>query len=147
MSTYSFLNTHCAIVGPGGAINLGAGASVSDEGITLEPNDDINQMTIAADGTVMHSLGTNKSRTITIRLLKTSATNQKLSAMYAFQTASAANHGVNTISLSNSQTQDVITCQQVAFKRAVPLTYGKDGGMNEWTFDAAIVDVTLGGNV
>jgi len=147
MSTYSFLNTNCTITGPGGSVNLGAGASVAEEGITLEPNDDISTMTIAADGSVMHSLGANKSRTLTVRLLKTSATNKALSLMYAFQTASPANHGNNTISLANAQTRDAITCQQVAFKRGVPLTYGKEGGMNEWTFDAGIVDVTLGGNV
>jgi hypothetical protein len=147
MSTFSFLNTLCSITGPGGSINLGAGAAVADEGITLEPNDDINVMTVGADGAVMHSLGANKSRTITVRLLKTSPTNQKLAAMYAFQTASAANHGQNTISLANNQTQDMITCQQVAFKRGVPLTYAKDGGICEWQFDGGIVDVTLGGNV
>lgn len=147
MSTYSFLGTHCAIVGPGGAINIGAGAAVSDEGITLEPNADINTMVLGADGAVMHSLGADKSRTITVRLLKTSATNQKLAAMYAFQTASAVNHGQNTITLVNNDTQDAVTCQFVAFKRGVPLTYAKDAGINEWQFDAGIVDFTLGGNI
>jgi hypothetical protein len=147
MSTYSFLNTNCAIVGPGGSINLGAGAAVADEGITLEPNSDINGMEISADGNPMHSLYANKSRTVTVRLQKTSATNQKLAAMFAFQTANAALHGQNTISLANAQTGDAVTCQQVAFKRGVPLTYAKDAGLNEWTFDAGVVDITLGGSV
>ena len=147
MSTYSFLNTYCTLSGPGGEINLGAGAATTDEGITFEPNEDINHMDIAADGSVMHSLGANKSRTATVRLQKTSATNQKLSALYALQTANPKNHGVNTISLANPTTGDAITCQQVAFKRGVPLTYARKGDMNEWTFDVGIFDDTLGGNV
>ena len=144
MSTYSFLNTYCALVGPGGSISLGSGAGVADEGITIEPNAEINTMTIAADGAVMHSLGANKSRTVTVRLLKTSPVNAQLAALYAFQTASAVNHGVNTITIANTQTQDIITCRHVAFKRGVPLTYAKDGGMNEWTFDVGKCDETLG---
>jgi hypothetical protein len=144
MSTYSFLNTNVALVGPGGSINLGAGASVAEEGITLEPNEDINTMTVGADGAVMHSLGANKSRTITVRLLKTSPVNQKLSTLYAVQTAAAQTHGANTMTLTNSATQDTVICQQVAFKRGVPLTYAKDAGINEWQFDAGIVDTILG---
>jgi hypothetical protein len=144
MTTYSFLDTQVAITGPGGSINLGAGAAVSEEGITVEPTEDINTMTIAADGTPMHSLHANKSGTITVRLLKTSPVNQQLSLMYAFQTASGANHGQNTISIANSQTQDVITCQIVAFRKAPAITYAKEAGMNEWTFQAGIIDRTLG---
>lgn len=144
MSTYSFLDVHAALTGPGGSINLGQGAAVSEEGITIEAAEDIDGMVVAADGTPMHSLHANKSGTVTVRLLKTSPINAKLSALYAFQTASAANHGQNVISLTNSQTNDSVTCQKVAFKRGVPLTYAKDGGMNEWTFNAGIIDRTLG---
>ena len=144
MTTYSFLDVVASIVGPGGAINLGQGAATSEEGITVEPTDDIGTMTIGADGTPMHSLHANKSGSVTVRLLKTSPVNAKLSQMYAFQTASGANHGQNTISIGNSATQDSITCQQVAFKRAPTISYAKEGGVNEWHFNAGIIDRTLG---
>lgn len=147
MSTYSFLDVHCSMTGPGGVVDLGAGAQTSDEGITFETNEDINTMTIAADGGVMHSLGANKSRTCTVRLLKTSPTNQILQTMYAFQTISSSNHGQNTITLVNPVTGDAITAQKVAFKRGVPLTYGKEAGLNEWTFDVGIFDAALGGSI
>lgn len=147
MGTYSFLNTNCALTGPGGSIDLGAGASVAEEGIGIDVNDDINNMVVGADGKVMHSLGANKSGTISVRLLKTSPTNQKLSAMYAFQTQSAENHGKNTISLANSITNDSITCQFVAFKRRPAISYAKNGDIIEWMFDAGVIDITLGGNV
>lgn len=142
--TYSFLDVNAAIVGPGGAINLGSGAGNSEEGITIEPTEDINTMTVGADGTPMHSLHADKSGKITVRLLKTSPVNARLSQMYAFQTASGANHGQNTITVANSATGDVTTCQIVAFERAPTLTYAKEGGMNEWSFAAGIIDRTLG---
>lgn len=144
MSTYSFLDVVASLVGPGGAVNLGQGAAASEEGITVDPAEDIDTMTIGADGTPMHSLHANKSGTVTVRLLKTSPVNQKLMQMYAFQTASGSNHGQNTISIGNTSTQDSITCQQVAFKRAPTIAYAKEGGMNEWVFNAGIIDRTLG---
>jgi hypothetical protein len=143
-TTYSFLNVNAALVGPGGALNLGAGAAVADEGITIDPTEDINNMSIGADGTPMHSLHANKSAHVTVRLQKTSPVNSRLAQMYAYQTANPANHGQNTLTVSNSYTQDVITLQRVAFKKAPTITYAKDGGLLEWTFDAGIADRTLG---
>lgn len=144
MPTYSFLDVNAAIVGPGGSFNLGSGAGASEEGISVNPSEEINTMTIGADGTPMHSLHANKSGQVSVRLLKTSPVNAQLSQMYAFQTVSGSSHGRNTISLANSQTGDVVTCQICAFKRVPDLTYAKDGGMNEWVFDAGIIDRTLG---
>lgn len=146
MSTFSFLDTHCAISGPGGVVNLGQGAAVSEEGIDIEAMEDINTMTIGADGTPMHSLHANKSGHVTVRLLKTSNVNQQLSLMYSLQTQSSASHGQNTITLANTKSGDTITCQAVAFKKAPALKYGKEAGFNEWTFDAGIIDRTLGGS-
>lgn len=143
-STYSFLDTHAAIVGPGGSINLAAGAGAAEEGITIEPTESINTMTIGADGTPMHSLHANKSGKVTVRLLKTSPVNARLSQMYAFQTSAGANHGQNTMTLTNSLSGDVVTCQVVAFEKVPSLTFAKEGGTNEWTFDAGIIDRALG---
>lgn len=144
MSTYSFLDVVAAMVGPGGAVNLGQGAGVAEEGISIDASDAIDTMTIGADGTPMHSLHANKSGTVTIRLLKTSPVNAKLMQMYSFQTASGSNHGQNTISISNTATQDSITCQQVAFQKAPTISYTKEGGLNEWVFNAGIIDRSLG---
>ena len=144
MATYSFLDVNASLVGPGGAVNLGQGAANAEEGLTVDPTEDIDTMTIGADGTPMHSLHANKSGTVTVRLLKTSPVNQKLAQMFALQRAAGANHGQNTISIANAATKDIITCQQVAFKRQPTLTYAKEGGMNEWTFNAGIIDFVLG---
>lgn len=142
--TYSFLDVKAAIVGPGGSISLGAGAGAGEEGISIEPSEGIDTMTIGADGQPMHSLHANKSGKVTVMLLKTSPVNALLSAMYAFQTSSGANHGQNTISIANSATLDIITCRAVAFEKAPTIKYSKEGGTNEWSFSAGIIDRVLG---
>jgi hypothetical protein len=146
MKTYSFLDTQAAIVGPGGAFSLGAGAGIAEEGITIEPAEDVGAMTIGADGTGLHTLYADKSARITVRVLKTSPLNGLLQAMLAFQRQSAANHGQNTITIVNTSMGDAHTCQQVAFARQPTVTYAKAANMNEWTFDALIVDYGFGTN-
>lgn len=144
MATYSFLDVTAAMTGPGGNINLGAGAAVSEEGITVEAVDDKNIVTMGADGEGMHSLIASEASMVTIRLLKTSPVNAQLGEMYKQNTQSSANHGKNTITIRNSATGDNITLTQVAFKKRPSITYAKEGGMNEWTFDAIKTDMTLG---
>ncbi len=143
-STYSFLDVNAALVGPGAAFNLGAGSGAAEEGITIAPTEEINNMAVGADGQVMHSLRADKSGKVTIRLLKTSPTNALLSAALAFQRTSGANHGQNTLTIVNVATGDTITCQQVAFARWPDIKYQKDGGINEWMFDAGVIDQGLG---
>lgn len=143
-TTYSFLEVAATLAGPGGVIALGDGAGAAEEGITIEPAGDINTMQIGADGSGQHSLHADKSATITVRLLKTSPTNALLSAMLEFQRASAANHGQNTLVITDTARGDVISARQVAFKKRPSLTYAKEAGVNEWTFDAVLVDPALG---
>lgn len=144
-TTYSFLDVKAAISGPGGIINLGEGAGIAKEGITVDPSQDIDIMTIGADGGGMHSLVADKSGMVTVRLLKTSPQNQLLSAMVAFQRTSGAQHGQNTITIVDKARGDVITCRQSAFRRVPAINYGSDAGMLEWTFNVVEIDVTLGG--
>lgn len=143
-NVYSFLDVQAAIVGPGGTINLGAGAGIAEEGISVDFAEDIDSMQIGADGNGQHSLHANRSGTLTVRLLKTSPTNSLLSAMLAFQRASPTTHGQNTITISDVNRGDLVTAQQVAFARTPPLTYANQAGLVEWVFNAIRIDYALG---
>lgn len=145
MATYSFNDIVAAITGTGGTINLGAGASIAAEGITIDPVEDKNVMTIGADGAGMHSLVASSAATVTVRLLKTSPTNRLLQEMYNVQTASAATHGDNVITIRDVARGDTITLTGVAFKTCPSLTYAKEGGTVEWVFDAIKSTRILGG--
>lgn len=136
MSTYSFQDVVAAITGLGGSIILGSGSGSAEEGITIEAVADKNTMTIGADGAGMHSLSADRSSTVTVRLLKTSSVNALLSAMYELQTSSSLGHGKNVIVVRDVVRGDVITCTGVAFKKAPPLNFAKEGGTVEWSFDA-----------
>jgi hypothetical protein len=144
MPAYSFLDVSCSISGPGGMFSL-SGQGVADEGITIEPVGDKNTMTTGADGEGMHSLSASTASTVTIRLLKTSPANNQLMTMFNFQTASSSRHGKNTIVVRDAARGDVVALEEVAFKKVPPLTYAKEGGLNEWVFDAVKTYPVLGG--
>lgn len=145
MPTYSFLDTNFSISGPGGVgVNLAAGASAAEEGISIEPVEDKNVMTIGADGRGQHSLVASDAVTVTVRLLKTSPVNGQLMTMYNVQSASSALWGQNVITGTNSASGDYNVAQSVAFKKKPVLTYAKEAGMNEWVFDAIKGNSILG---
>lgn len=142
--TYSFLDVLAAIAGPGLVANLGAGAAVSEEGISITPTGDKNAMNIGADGKGQHSLFADESGNIKIRLLKTSPMNAILNAAYELQSTSSSLWGRNVITITNPQTGDITTCQQCAFKKKPEINYAKEAGMIEWEFDAIKVNSVLG---
>lgn len=142
--TYSFLNVLCGLAGPGGILNLGSGAANAEEGITIEPVEDKNVMTIGADGQGQHSLIASDAVTLTVRLLKTSPLNKALMLMYNLQGASSALWGKNVFTVTDSARGDVTIIQKAAFKKRPVLTYAKDGGMNEWVFDGVSATTVLG---
>lgn len=143
LKTYSFLEVNAAIVGPGGAISLGAGAGNAEEAISVEPSAELNTMSIGADGSGMHTLHADKSGRVTVRLLKTSPVNGQLSAMLAFQRSSGATHGQNTITITDSNRGEVVTCRGVAFQKQPGLSYAKEAGVVEWEFSAIEIDPVL----
>lgn len=142
--SYCFLDVQAAIEGPGGSFQLGSGSGNAEEGITIEPGGDKNIMTVGADGTVMHSLRADASGTVTVTLLRTSPTNQKLQNLYNYQTTSSRYHGQNTIMIRNAVTGDVVSCTQVAFAKAISNPYAVEGAKLAWTFHAGKIDTKLG---
>ena len=144
MSTYSFQHVVATIIGIGGAVALAAGAGSAEEGITVEPVEDANTLTMGADGSGMHSQIVGEASTVTVRLLKTSLVNALLMVMYNIQKKTPGAHGTNVININDIARGDNITLTGVAFKKRPAISYAKDGGMNEWTFDAIRTITILG---
>lgn len=141
---YSFLNVNATLAGPGGIVNLGAGAAAAEEGIMIEAAEDKNVMTIGADGRGQHSLIASDACKVTVRLLKTSPVNALLMLMYNLQSASSALWGLNVLTVVDSGRNDLTTVQNVAFNKKPALNYAKEAGMNEWVFDGIKADTVLG---
>lgn len=144
-NVYSFLNISCAMAGPGIIANLAAGAAAAEEGITIEAVEDKNVMTIGADGRGQHSLVASDACLVTIRLLKTSPMNALLMAAYDLQSTSSALWGQNVFTVTDSGRNDLHVVQAAAFKKKPTITYAKEGGMMEWTFDGIKANSVLGG--
>ena len=143
-AAYSFQDCVATITGPTGSANLGYGATVADEGITIAMAGDKNTMTIGADGNGMHSQHADKSGHLTVRLLQVSPVNQLLMAMYDAQSVTPTLWGQNVIVVRQTQSGDITTCKAVAFKKKPDIKYGKDGAVYDWQFDAVTIDTVLG---
>jgi hypothetical protein len=144
MSAYSFQNVNATLVGPGGVVNFGNGSGAAEEGITIEPVGDKNQMVIGADGSGQHSLIASDAVSVTLRLLKTSPQNKALMIMYDLQSVSSALWGINVITVVDSGRNDYTVVTGVAFKKKPTLNYAQDGGLMEWTFDGINGNTLLG---
>lgn len=143
--TYSFLDVQATLTGPSGSVSLGSGAGVAEEGITLEFTEEDVSMHIGADGGVAMSLHASKAGRCTVRLLKTSPTNQVLAQMRNAQKQSSLLAGQNTMEVRNMITGDVYTLEQVAFARMPHNAYAKEAGLLDWEFLAGKITPVLGG--
>jgi hypothetical protein len=140
--TYSFVDIVATIKGPSGTINvassgsanLGNEAGVAEEGISIEPQEDKDTMVWGADGALMHSLHAAVPFRVTVRLLKTSPMNAKLSIMFNNQMLTSRDWGGNTITVKNNISLDSFTGTDMAFMRFPTVSYAKEGPMNEWAF-------------
>lgn len=143
-NTYSFMDVTATLVGAGAVIDLGYGAAVADEGITISMAGDKNAMVIGADGEGMHSLRADKSGTVTVRLLKTSPANAKLQALFNAQSLSSSLWGQNVITINHTGSGDNTVARSCAFAKKPDLAYKKDGDLVEWQFHAIKIDSLLG---
>ena len=136
--TYSFLDVACTITGPGGGPFALDGEGIADEGVTIAMREEKGTLTTGADGGWMHSLHAANAGTITVRLMKTSPANKQLNEMMS------ANYGLNTLSISNHVTGDVVVAEGAGFTKKPDLTNAKDGGNNEWVFNCGRITTRLG---
>lgn len=142
--TYSFLDTNCAITGPGGSFSVTNGAS--KEGITFSMREDKSRLDIGADGSGIHSLRADNSGHVTMRFLKNSPTNALLSAMYNLQKTASSLWGINVIACVSS-IGDAITATGVAFKKQPTVVYAEEAQMLEWEFEAIRIDELLAASI
>jgi hypothetical protein len=141
LNTYSFRNINGTLLGPGGAVPLGATAGPTEEGISFAFKEEINNMQIGSDGMVMHALRAGRPGRATLRYLKTSPINAVLSLMFNFQQSSSALWGENILEVIDQVRGDSITLINAAFVKPPDVTYDRDGRFNEWTFEGIMVQI------
>lgn len=141
---YSFMDVVATLTGPGGSIDLGYGAAVAEEGISIAQTEDRNMMMIGADGEGMHTLRAGKSGTFIVHLLKTSPTAKKLQNMFNLQSVSASVWGQNIITMEQTTSGDKIVGRMCAFQKVPDTSYAKDGDVLQWAFHSIKIDIYRG---
>jgi len=144
MTTYSFQDVTCSIVGTGLACQLASEAGAAEEGVTIDMEADKTNLTTGADGSYMHSLHAANAGTVTVRLLKTSPYNAILMAAYNAQRISSALWGKNIITLVQNNADDSIVAAGCGFLRQPNLEYAMDGGTVTWAFRSGSITGFLG---
>jgi len=66
--------------------------------------------------------------------------------MYDLQSASSSVCGQNVFTIVDTGRLDATVIQSAAFKKKPTITYAKEGGMMEWTFDGISANSILGAN-
>jgi hypothetical protein len=144
-ATYAFQDVTASLSGPGGVVTLsGAETAAAEEGVTITWGEELNTMTIGADGSVMHSMHSARSGTATFRLLKTSPLNSQITAMIHYQHQSSALWGRNTITIADTARGDLYTLLGCAWVRFPTNTYAKTGNTLEYELQVAMIDARLG---
>jgi hypothetical protein len=146
-ATYSFLDVHATLSGPGGTVSLGAGAGNAEEGISMEFTEDKDRLVFGADGSPMHSLIASQGGKALVRVLKTSPINSVLAALYNFQKSSSALWGQNVFTLVDPVSGDDYTGTQVAFTKFPRNDFAKEAGMLEWDLNIGVLEVVLGNGI
>lgn len=144
INAYSFADVSATYIGPGGTITLGDGAGPSEEGISIAQADNKGTLMMGADGSGTHSLHKAQNGTVTVRLLKGSPVNNQMMTAYNIETRSASLYGQGVIVLRNAATGDVVTSLGCGWAKVPDLSYAKDSGVNEWTFNAGRIEYLLG---
>jgi hypothetical protein len=141
--TYSFLDVVVGYSGPAGSFDFSEGG-ISEEGVTVDFDEDKVSKTNGADGSWMYSLHAGMPGSIAIRLFKTSPLNAVMSRIFNFDTRSSANTGKGVITVRNPVSGDTFQAVGCALRRMPANANAKDGGMNEWVFMAGFIGGHLG---
>jgi hypothetical protein len=133
MTTYPFNQFRVKITDPtGSSFPLGTNA---EENITMEEPPRSSQQ-IGPDGSAMTSVYADKSGTATVRLRNASPVNSQLEALYDQQKRDSTQYGQNTITISDMDSNVLMTCTGAAFA-SLPMS---QGNLNRWRFHVAFID-------
>jgi len=119
------------------------------DAITFEPNSDLYESAVGADGEVTRSATNDRSGTITITLMSTSVSN---ATMTFYLTASKASGGgllgndKFQIYVKDLNSGDFFLANNAYIQKEPNSTYGRNAAEREWTIYAANVTTGFTGN-
>lgn len=111
---------------------------------TVDRNEDAFELLVGADGEATRSLNSNKSGTVTIRLLASSASNDTLSELHqADQLSGRSTFG---LMIRDNFGRSVYTAATAWVKKTPSAGFGKSAGTREWVIETDELIAYAGGN-
>jgi hypothetical protein len=136
-------NPAALIVTIGGVIV--SGFSDGDH-VVCEREEDNFSKRVGNDGAVGRARNPNKSGTVTVTLLQTSAANDALSALVAADDLINDGLVLFPITVADGSGRSLAAATQCWIKKIPNLTFGREVGDREWVFDCADLKIFVGGN-
>lgn len=116
------------------------------EGVTIEPGAETFTMVVGADGHVARSKTLNKTATVTIKLLQTSACNDLLSALHNLDRDTPNGAGVVPLTIRDRNGRSLYFAPQAWISDAPDVTFDREATAREWTVSCAFLARTDGGS-
>jgi hypothetical protein len=116
------------------------------EGITIEHTSDAFTLKVGIDGKATRCKVLDRSATITIKLMQSSAANDLLSAVYLADQAAPNGAGVGPFIIRDHNGRSVFTAAESWIARAPDATFDQEVSVREWKFGVAFLSEFHGGN-
>ena len=112
----------------------------------VERAEDSVTTTVGADGFFCHVINRNRSGTVTITLMQSSATNRVLSRMaIQDEITGDVSYPLTVRDIRSDETLCVAHASKI--KKMPASAFGKELGTREWTFTSGKIDISVGGNL
>lgn len=116
-----------------------------DDFVEIERDEDAFQKKVGVDGEITRAKSNNRSGKITLRLMQSSGSNDKLSAL-ALLDESIANSGAVAALAKDGTGRSAFTTDFCWVKKFPKVVYKKGVAFFEWTLDCANLAIFIGGN-
>lgn len=140
VKTYDFKEVSCIL-----GANQITGFEDSDDAVKVEPQSNLFNTTVGADGEATRSKTNNFSAKVTLKLLKTSSANDILNQFY--QADRLSNSGVFPFLLKDNNGVELHTAEKMWIEKAPAANRGTNAGINEWVLMTHFMVSNYGGNV
>lgn len=112
--------------------------------VSVERATDSFSTQAGADGEVARVASADKSGTVRITLLQTSASNDFLSA--SLREDELTNQGGGPLMIKDANGRTLVVAADAWIQRAPNIEFAKEGTAREWTFGCAKIEESVGGN-
>lgn len=116
------------------------------DAITAQRSGALYTKRVGIKGSVARARSADKSGTIEIRLLATSAANDAISAMVNLDSLTVDGKAVFPITVADLSGRTVISAGQAWLESMGPVTFGGEVGERVYTFACADLKMVIGGN-